>query len=206
MARRTREEALETRQRILDTAARMFGQQGIAVTSLQDIAAAADVSRGAIYWHFKNKSDLLSTLLDEVGAQFDQALLACQPQAADPFEQVRRHAVSSISLLNGDNSLRHFFQALLYNCEIEDSQERHRQARLRIIQTYTACFEQAQRLLHMRPDLPPSVAAHGLHALVSGLFRDVVLFGSSTDQENSECIIAIYLDGLKATQVASSTR
>src|SRR5690606_15107874 len=55
MARKTREEALETRQRILDTAARMFGQHGIAATSLQDIAAAADVSRGAIYWHFKNK-------------------------------------------------------------------------------------------------------------------------------------------------------
>src|SRR5690606_5900758 len=114
MARKTREEALETRQRILDTAARMFGQQGIGATSLQDIAAAADVSRGAIYWHFKNKSDLLSTLLDDVAAQFDQALLACQPQAEDPIEQARRHAVSSITLLNEDNNLRHFFQALIY--------------------------------------------------------------------------------------------
>ncbi len=201
MARKTREEALETRQRILDTAARMFGQQGIAVTSLQDIAAAAEVSRGAIYWHFKNKSDLLSTLLDEVAAQFDQALLACQPQAPDPIEQAKRHAVSSIALLNGDNSLRHFFQALIYNCDIQDSQIRHREARVRIIQTYTECFQHALALKQIRTDLAPSTAAHGLHALVSGLFRDVVLFGAATmDAQTSEQTIGVYLDGLKATR------
>ncbi|CAG8999498.1 MAG: HTH-type transcriptional regulator TtgR [Candidatus Celerinatantimonas neptuna] len=66
MARKTKEEAQKTRQFILDSALRLFCQQGIAETSLTDIASEAGVTRGAIYWHFKNKHELLLTLWDEL--------------------------------------------------------------------------------------------------------------------------------------------
>ncbi len=59
MARKTKQQALETRQHILDVAMRLFSQQGVSATSLAQIAQAAGVTRGAIYWHFKDKSDLL---------------------------------------------------------------------------------------------------------------------------------------------------
>ena len=60
MARKTKQEAQETRQHILDVALRLFSQQGVSSTSLGEIAKAAGVTRGAIYWHFKDKSDLFS--------------------------------------------------------------------------------------------------------------------------------------------------
>ncbi len=62
MARKTKQQALETRQHILDVAIRLFSQQGVSATSLADIAKAAGVTRGAIYWHFKNKSDLFNEI------------------------------------------------------------------------------------------------------------------------------------------------
>ncbi|QME73360.1 multidrug efflux transporter transcriptional repressor AcrR [Escherichia fergusonii] len=62
MARKTKQQALETRQHILDVALRLFSQQGVSSTSLAEIAKAAGVTRGAIYWHFKNKSDLFSEI------------------------------------------------------------------------------------------------------------------------------------------------
>ncbi|RKQ40938.1 multidrug efflux transporter transcriptional repressor AcrR [Enterobacter sp. R1(2018)] len=62
MARKTKQQALETRQHILDVAIRLFSQQGVSSTSLADIAKAAGVTRGAIYWHFKNKSDLFNEI------------------------------------------------------------------------------------------------------------------------------------------------
>ena len=62
MARKTKQQALETRQHILDVAIRLFSQQGVSATSLAQIAQAAGVTRGAIYWHFKNKSDLFSEI------------------------------------------------------------------------------------------------------------------------------------------------
>ncbi|MDR3105936.1 MAG: multidrug efflux transporter transcriptional repressor AcrR [Yokenella regensburgei] len=62
MARKTKQQALETRQHILDVALRLFSQQGVSSTSLAEIAKAAGVTRGAIYWHFKNKSDVFSEI------------------------------------------------------------------------------------------------------------------------------------------------
>lgn len=65
MARKTPAEAARTRQRILDAAGEVFSRDGIANTTLEQIAQQAGVSRGAIYWYFKGKQDLLQTLFDE---------------------------------------------------------------------------------------------------------------------------------------------
>lgn len=59
MSKRTHAEALQTKRSILDAAAKVFSANGFAKTSLSDIARDADVTRGAIYWHFENKTELL---------------------------------------------------------------------------------------------------------------------------------------------------
>lgn len=66
MARKTKEEALETRQSIMDAAVRVIAHQGVANAALTDIAREAGVTRGAIYWHFANKADLLNSLWEQV--------------------------------------------------------------------------------------------------------------------------------------------
>jgi AcrR family transcriptional regulator len=62
MARTTKEEAQKTRQRILDTAIALFNRDGVSVTTLEKIAEAAALTRGAIYWHFKNKMDVITAI------------------------------------------------------------------------------------------------------------------------------------------------
>ena len=66
MVKRTRDEAAETRNGILDAAERVFSVRGVSHTSLEDIAKAAGVTRGAIYWHFRNKSELFTAMVDRV--------------------------------------------------------------------------------------------------------------------------------------------
>jgi len=56
--RRTKEEAAQTRQELLDAALTVFSQEGYEAARLQDIAQAAAVTRGAIYHHFGNKAGL----------------------------------------------------------------------------------------------------------------------------------------------------
>jgi TetR/AcrR family acrAB operon transcriptional repressor len=63
MVRKTRAEAQITRQRILDAAAKVFLEQGFSGASLQRVAEAAGFTRGAIYWHFENKKELLQALM-----------------------------------------------------------------------------------------------------------------------------------------------
>jgi AcrR family transcriptional regulator len=56
----------DARAAILDATITLVARQGFARTSLDEIAAAAGVSRGAIYWHFKGKDDLLAAIVTEI--------------------------------------------------------------------------------------------------------------------------------------------
>lgn len=62
MARKTKQEAENTRNTILNAATQVLLARGIAQTHIEDIAREAGLTRGAIYWHFTNKADLLHTL------------------------------------------------------------------------------------------------------------------------------------------------
>ena len=66
MARRTKEDAMATRHKLLDSAENLFQAQGVSRTSLQDIARRAGATRGAIYWHFKDKADLFNAMMERV--------------------------------------------------------------------------------------------------------------------------------------------
>ncbi|PAK11634.1 hypothetical protein CJO66_27040 [Burkholderia ubonensis] len=70
--KRTRQAAIDTRSRILDSAEIVFFRNGVIGTSLEDIAVAAGVTRGAIYGHFRNKS----AVFDEI---FERAELSLAP-------------------------------------------------------------------------------------------------------------------------------
>ena len=87
MARKTKEEALETRNLILDTAQKVFYSKGVAHTSLNDIARAAGVTRGAIYWHFQNKADLFNAMLERVILPIEEFVFKINEQSIeDPIE------------------------------------------------------------------------------------------------------------------------
>lgn len=60
--KRTKAEALKTRQELIETAIAQFAQHGVSKTTLNDIADAANVTRGAIYWHFENKTQLFNEM------------------------------------------------------------------------------------------------------------------------------------------------
>ena len=69
MARVTRAESKErTRQRLLAEAQRLFRERGYAATSLEQIAEAAEVTKGAIYGHFASKEDLMLTAMEAAPA------------------------------------------------------------------------------------------------------------------------------------------
>jgi TetR/AcrR family acrAB operon transcriptional repressor len=62
MVRRTKEEALATRAALLDAAEKVFRQHGVTRATLGAVASAAGVTRGALYWHFRDKDELFAAL------------------------------------------------------------------------------------------------------------------------------------------------
>jgi AcrR family transcriptional regulator len=65
MPRRRGEEQPDTRTRLLDAATKVFAEKGFTTSSVDDVAAAAGMSKGAVYWNFDSKDDLIESLLEE---------------------------------------------------------------------------------------------------------------------------------------------
>ena len=92
MARKTQEESQETRKNILECAKRLFSKRGYERTSLSDIAKYSGVSRGAIYWHFESKEDLLINLVEYVDNNTDCVRYffeSASPTEQDPLSKLK---------------------------------------------------------------------------------------------------------------------
>lgn len=74
MSRKTKEEAQETRSKIISSALALFVKKGYDNTTFNDIAAKLKMTKGAVYWHFESKAELLSELLREAMLRFSDAL------------------------------------------------------------------------------------------------------------------------------------
>ena len=74
MARKTKAEAAATREALLEAAEEVFFAKGVARTSLEQIARHAGLTRGAVYWHFKNKGDLFMALVEQVRMPFQSLM------------------------------------------------------------------------------------------------------------------------------------
>ncbi|NLX18228.1 MAG: TetR family transcriptional regulator [Desulfobulbus sp.] len=113
MARKSKEEALETRSKVLDAALRVFSIKGVAHSSLADIAKAAGVSRGAIYWHFANKGELLAALWDQVVQLYTPLAVAAEnPDEPDPLGKMKALYISFLTNLVDDPRQQQLFRIL----------------------------------------------------------------------------------------------
>jgi len=65
MARKTKAEAQKTRQLLIEAAIEQFAVRGVANTTLTDIADAASLTRGAVYWHFSSKTEIFNAIWQE---------------------------------------------------------------------------------------------------------------------------------------------
>lgn len=119
MVRKTREEALLTRAQILDAAECVFHEKGLATTSMLDIAQHAGLSRGAIYWHFKDKAGLVQALLDSLDEPIDSLLAAsAQTRRDNPLGCLRTLLVALLQRVASDARTQRIFEILLHKCEL----------------------------------------------------------------------------------------
>ena len=108
-----------TRQRILDAAARTFRNKGFTGTTLNDIANAAQLRAGSIYYHFDSKERLLEEVLDIGIARVASAVREVMdglPPETSPTERIRRGIEAHLrSLLHQEEytsaAFRIFWQA-----------------------------------------------------------------------------------------------
>ena len=89
MSAMTRETAVDSRQEILRTAARLFQQRGYDATSMNDVAAALRLSKGGLYHHFQSKDEILFEIMNHAMEITEERVLAPVRGIANPEERLR---------------------------------------------------------------------------------------------------------------------
>ena len=174
MVRRTKEDALETRNRILDAAVEVFNRQGVAQTSLNDVAKEAGVTRGAIYWHFTNKVAMFDAMINRlicplmINSEDRDARIA-----ADPLGFIQTATNEFVGKMLDDASFRRVFEIFWHKCEYIGEMAALRDAHLEEGQSHIDVIQQAFTLAAERGMIGSALTAHqatiGLIGLIDGL-------------------------------------
>jgi TetR/AcrR family acrAB operon transcriptional repressor len=173
--RRTKEEAEQTRQTILDAALLVFSRDGFAASRLADIAAEAGVTRGAIYHHFENKADLYLALLERAEAEQQAVMEAAIAEGGSIADITRRIMARSFKTLARRPTFRNVMA--LSSFKVADSEElgtlteKRRQEAVSLIEAIAGIMAEGIKVGVFRADLDPHTAARAFIAYQQGVIR-----------------------------------
>ncbi|MEN9725447.1 MAG: hypothetical protein RLZZ98_956 [Pseudomonadota bacterium] len=177
MVRNTKENAELTRLKIIEAARQSFLTRGVSRTSMEQIAAEAGVTRGAIYWHFANKKEIFTAMREQVFLplidRMDENLQL--ENIDDPLEQLIQFLNGTIETLNESLETRQTYEILMIKCEYVDDlvevldQMLDNCARIteKIEQLYTRAKEKGQ----LRANQSPAELAMDTHLFFIGLLH-----------------------------------
>src|SRR5262249_45967402 len=138
--------SLQRRERILDSAVRVFADKGYHGTLVDEIAAEAETSKGGVYFHFPNKQAIFLALLDRLAVILRDRVEAAVAEQADPL--VRAEAALRVVL--------------------ETFGSHRRLARLFLVEALGAGPEFNARMIRIRVDFADLIRVHLDDAVASG--------------------------------------
>jgi TetR/AcrR family acrAB operon transcriptional repressor len=200
--RRTKEQAEQTRRNIMAAALRTFSRRGIAHTTLEEIATAARVTRGAIYWHFADKQALVKAIRDDVALPLvdkaDFTLLS--DRESDPLERVQRFLGDLIHAIEASARTRQALCVMSFKCEyvgeLKDELKEYARKNERLRKTLTEVYGEARDRGQLREGLTPELAALETTVFLAGLMRlSLMEAGCTLVREQAQQLIATHVAG-----------
>lgn len=114
--RKTKLDAMRTRQLLIDTAIAEFARRGVSNTTLTDIADAAHVTRGAIYWHFSSKAELFNEIWKQQ-EEIKKTAYLNSDEHPEPLAQLREILKAPLKAVAVDPKRRALMDILYHKCE-----------------------------------------------------------------------------------------
>ncbi len=157
---------------------------GVARTTLADIAALAGVTRGAIYWHFSNKAELVQAMLDSLHEPLEELAKASESQdELDPLGCTRKLLIHLFRQVAIDPKTRRINEILFHKCEFTDEMcDLRRQRQVASVDCNSRIELALSNAIH-REQLPKNLdarrAAICLHAYIDGILGQWLLVPDS---------------------------
>lgn len=112
--RRTAADTLKTKAAILDAATRVFAAVGFDAATLESIGREADLTRGAIYWHFKDKQDLFARIVQRENERLNHVVATALANEHSPLRKLRRLLAAVIDNFYDNETFRLFIELTWY--------------------------------------------------------------------------------------------
>jgi TetR/AcrR family acrAB operon transcriptional repressor len=160
----------------LDAAEQLFVKQGVSGTTLQHIATAAGVTRGAIYWHFLDKGAMFNAMMERVKTPLESAMQEyADANAADPMEALRESLMSVFRVTVADPKARRVFEIATLKMEYVDElsavRERRKLNQAAFMARTESRIREAMAKGQVKAGVDPYAVALGSWVVVDGLLR-----------------------------------
>jgi TetR/AcrR family transcriptional repressor of acrEF/envCD operon len=180
MARKTKADALVTRQRLIDSAIEQFALRGVSNTTLTDVADAAGVTRGAVYWHFSSKAELFNEMwkLQLPLRDIIQHTLI-HDEKENALAWLRELFITALQYISTTPKQRALMQILYHKCEFNKEMMTEEEIRQRLCFSYEnmrktviQCISQGS----LPADTNVEITLVVLHSFFSGVLKNWLLF------------------------------
>jgi TetR/AcrR family transcriptional regulator, acrAB operon repressor len=214
--RRTKEDAELTYSGLLDAAELVFKEKGVAASTLSDIAKVAGVTRGAIYWHFKDKSELVHAMCERatlpMEAMFNEIMSV---GGNDPLGSIQKLTAHALRQLATSGQQQTVFDILFHKCEKTGEMalmfEREQDSRADCHSKIETLLRQAVKQGQLPADTHTGLAMHALHAFMVGVMHEWLLNPAAYDlAKHADALVGTIIAGLRVApprkRVATSAK
>jgi len=185
-----------TRRALIDSAVSLFGEQGYAATSVQEITDAAGVTKGAFYHHFEHKEDLLRLIHDDFVDYYLSAMEDVVARYPKPDEQLAELIKAFVPIVESyQASLRVFLQEQRYLTGARFAAVKAK--RDRFDELWQDVLNRGIEQGLFRDDLDPRVVGLGIIGMLSWIQTWYRPGGRYTAEEVGRILGTLVLDGLK---------
>ena len=198
--KRTREEAEKTRQNILASARQVFCNLGYNDTTMEEIARQAGVTRGAVYWHFDNKLDILLQMTGEDVPGIMYIAMDYLGRPGDPLDRITglfRYLVTNLHIDQSVKNMTNIFTMLKdHPKELNLVRNIIMEHQRPVNELFYRVISEGIRCNSLRSDVSPEAIMTAFRFVIQGLWDMIVTFNTMVESRIAKEITEMLISAI----------
>jgi AcrR family transcriptional regulator len=184
--KKTKEAVLITKKQIIEKAVELFIQNGFSKTTLDEIAQHTNVTRGAIYWHFKDKLDIVNELIETQHENLAQLLSDLFSEDSSSFNKIQKIIEEIVHHFFETKSFQNFIELTWFKIEytqLSNLKTTKTELTKYFIYNFRRIIKEAQDIGDIKNNINDNDIAITITNMINGMYR---LYFMLPDQINTK--------------------